>query len=462
MHGTPKPPTDGPEAESRRLRVLYLNTRDSLGADVAVHVSLARAIDRAQARVWVATSMYEAPLGPSVRKALDSIPALTVLPLNLGRPLWGQRGAARLGALLHNVRGVASLARLAWLCRRERIDVIHVTDRPRDALFGLLVARLSGSRCLIHAHTSYDRCTATALTDWALRRADAVVGVSRFTANTYVRDAGLRVDRVYAVHNAVDSRLFPPDVPATERSAMRMRLGVPTDVPLIGCVARLIRWKGQSTLLDTLVTVRHSVPNVRLVLVGVAHDTSPDGQGDYKDYLVRRIAALGLDDAVTFAGFMSPHEMPRLYAALDVLVHPAAEEPFGLVLTEAMASARPVVAVGTGGVPEIIRDGVDGLLVPREQSETMAAAIVRVLRDPALAGRLARAGRERVLEAFSMECQTTAMLAVYRRVAKTRASNTLAVGPSPKRPGKAVREPGDRRTVDTAAEPAAGAITTEH
>lgn len=425
MQGTFGPSTDRVKAGTHSLRVLFLNTRDSLGADVSIHISLARMLNREQTSVWAATSTYEAP-GASARAALESIPELTVLPLDLGRPLMGQQGLAHAAAVVRNTQALACLARLAWLCRRERIDVIHVTERPRDAFFGLLLARLSGSACLIHAHTSYYRHDATRLGDWTLRHADAVVGVSRFTASTFVRDARLPIDRVFALHNAVDSTVFVPDVPIAERTSMRLRLGIPDGVPLIGCVARLSRWKDQATLLDALVAVRRAVPDARLVLAGTSTDSAPDGQGDYKDYLIRRIAALGLADAVTFAGFVAQHEMPAFYAALDVLAHAAIEEPFGLALVEAMASARPVVAVGAGGVPEIIRDGVDGLLVPKGQPAAMAEALMRVLRDPAFSGRLAHRGRQRVCESFSPEGQAATMLAIYRRVA-SRAGGTGAM-----------------------------------
>lgn len=415
----------GAAVGNRSVRVLFLNTRDSLGADVAVHLSLARAIDRAQARVWAATSTYEVP-GATTRAALESIPDLMVLPLDIGRPLSGQRGLARLLALLRNLRAAPSLVQLARFCHRERIDVIHVTERPRDAFFGFLLARLSGSACLIHAHTSYYSHDSNKFGDWLLRHADAVIGVSRFTADTFVRDADLPAERVFAVHNAVDGSIYCPDVPATARCAMRSRLGVPAKVPLIGCVARLSRWKDQATLLDALVAVRRDVPDARLVLAGHVSDLAPDGRGDYKDYLLRRIADLGLGDAVTFAGFVPQNEMPAFYAALDVLAHPSVEEPFGLALVEAMASARPVVAVGAGGVPEIIREGVDGLLVPRAQPEAMAAALVRVLSEPALAKRLADSGCAHVRIAFSPERQATAILAIYRHIVAARVGGKRA------------------------------------
>ncbi len=416
---TPATPAAGTQRGARRLRVLFLNTRDIVGADVAVHLSLARTLDRAHAQVWAATNAYEAP-GASARAALESIPDLIVLPLDLGRPLVGRRGYERAIALVHNGRAAASLARLAWLCRCWRVDIVHVTERPRDARFGLLLARLAGSACLIHAHTGYYRHDATRLGDWTLRHADAVVGVSHFTADTYRHGASLPPGRVFAVHNAVDSAVFRPDAPVAERLDMRARLGVPAGAPLIGCVARLSRWKDQATLLEALVAVRRTVPGARLVLAGANADTSPDGRGNYEDYLARRIGALGLEGAVTFAGFVPHHEMPHVYAALDLLAHPAVEEPFGLAIVEAMASGLPVVAVNAGGVPEIIRDGVDGLLVPRGQPSALAAAITRVLGDTALSARLGRAGRERARTVFTPGSQAAAMLDVYRRVTASR------------------------------------------
>jgi len=403
------------QIETQAIRVLFLNTRDSLGADVAVHLSLARWLDRAQTEVWAATSTYEAP-GSSTLAALRQIPDLTVLPLDLGRPLYGLRGAGRALALLRNVRGAASLARLALQCRRQGIDLIHVTERPRDALFGLLLARVAGCTCLIHAHTSYYRHDATRLFNWTFARADAVVGVSEFTAKTYTQSAGLPEERVFAVHNAVDGACFSPAVPSTARLAMRARFGIPAAAPLIGCVARLSRWKGQAELVEALVAVRQTLPEARLLLAGGTMEAAPDGNGDFRAYLERRVVELGLSDAVIFAGFLPYDEMPAFFGALDVLAHPAVEEPFGLAIVEAMASERPVVAVRAGGVPEIIRDGVDGLLAASNTPDELAVELLRVLGDADLSGRLGRAGRLRVERLFSPRRQAEAMAAVYRRV----------------------------------------------
>jgi glycosyltransferase involved in cell wall biosynthesis len=399
----------------RMVHVLMLNTRDALQADVSVHVSLARALDRRRVRVSVATSAYEAA-GESARAAFASIPYLRLMTCDLGRPLSSARGAGRVAAAARIVRAMVVLVSLAGWCRRNCVDIVHVTERPRDVLFGLILARLAGSRCLIHAHTSYYRYDESRWSNWTLRRAAAVVGVSRFTAGTFVAAGGLPPDRVFAVHNAVDGSRFRSDLPASEELTVRSRLGVPASVPLVGCVARLSRWKDQATLLEAMLMVRNKIPDARLVLAGLAADSSPDGVGDYRDYLHRRVEALGLQGAVTFAGFLPQHEMPSFYAALDVLAHPAVEEPFGLAIVEAMACARPVVAVGAGGVPEIIRHGIDGLLVPVGDASSMAEALSSVLRDEALATRLADSARTRVCTAFTPDLQAATITAIYEQV----------------------------------------------
>lgn len=398
-----------------RIHVLFLSAHGGMGADAAVHVSLAHSLDRREVRVSAATSLREAP-GASPSAAFGAVADLTLLPLELGRTFGTQRGFGRAMAMLHNVRGLASLVWLAGWCRKNKVDVIHVTERPRQVLFGLLLARMAGCASLIQAHTSYSPHDATRFANWRLHQADAVVGVSHFTAGTYQRHANLSPERVFAVHNAVDGGLFRPEAANHDRLAMRHRLGVPADVPVIGCVARLMRWKGQDTLLEAFASVRESLPAARLVLAGLPADCAPDGDGNYRDYLIRRIAALGLGGSVTLPGYIAQSEMPQFYAALDVVAHPAVEEPFGLAVVEAMACLRPLVASGSGGIPEIIRDEVDGLLVPPEQPAALAKAITRLFSNPASAQQMATSARERVLTTFTPELQAQAMLRVYQQV----------------------------------------------
>jgi glycosyltransferase involved in cell wall biosynthesis len=273
---------------------------------------------------------------------------------------------------------------------------------------------------LIHAHTGIYPQEATRFARWRFNAAEAVVGVSRFTAASYVALARVPASRVFAVHNAVDAEQFRPEIANAGRLRMRQRLGLPVDAPLIGCVARLTRWKAQHTLIDAFAVVRQRFPHARLVLPGISGDSAPDDNGTYGDYLVRRSVDLGLGDTVSLPGFLPQRDMPEFYGALDVLAHPSIEEPFGLAVVEAMASERPVVAINGGGIPEIIRDGCDGLLVPAEQPPAMAEAITRLLDNPAFAAQLGQAGRQRVVDSFTPERQAEVMLEVYEHVLSRR------------------------------------------
>src|SRR5213076_11016 len=109
--------------------------------------------------------------------------------------------------------------------------------RPRQTLFGVYVARLAGCALLVHAHTGIYPGEASRLVRWRLNQADALVGVSHFTAESYPRIAGVPANRVFAVHNAVDPRAFGPEVAAAGRASVRRQLGLPPDVPVIACVA---------------------------------------------------------------------------------------------------------------------------------------------------------------------------------------------------------------------------------
>lgn len=167
--------------------------------------------------------------------------------------------------------------------------------------------------------------------------------------------------------------------PAEARAA----LGLPPTGTLIGIVGRLQRWKGIHVLIDALPSVRARYPEVHLVVVGGAHEPEPD----YPAALRAQVARLGLGDVVIFAGFQV--DAPRWMQAMDIIVHASDREPFGIVVIEAMALGKPVVAGAAGGPAEVITPGVDGLLAPFGDAKALAQALLRYLDDPALAARCA-------------------------------------------------------------------------
>ena len=181
---------------------------------------------------------------------------------------------------------------------------------------------------------------------------------------------------------------------------------------LILFVGRLIDWKGVHTLVSSVKKVRDTVRNARLVIVG---------DGPERKSLADRVKELGLEDSVTFTGQVSDEELKDYYSRASVFVLPSITvnnqtEGLGVVLLEAMASGIPVIGSNTGGIPDIIEDKVNGLLVPPGDPDALAEAIIRIFEDRDLADRFREAGLETVKGRFSWDKISDQFIEVYREV----------------------------------------------
>lgn len=187
----------------------------------------------------------------------------------------------------------------------------------------------------------------------------------------------------------------------------------PRRPPTVLFVGRLDARKGLDVLLHAFARVHAAVPSARLVVVGA---------GPGESAARRHIEHLGLAACVVFAGRVSRNELPRFYAGARVFVSPAlGGESFGIVLLEAMASGTPVIASNIAGYDEVVRAGIDGLLVPPGDAHALSAAIIRVLHDDNVAAQFAGAGRSRAAD-FAWETVARRTVAVYAgaRDAQTR------------------------------------------
>lgn len=231
---------------------------------------------------------------------------------------------------------------------------------------------------------------------------------------TSSRAAAARHARAIAIHPGIDVERFAAARPA-HRDAMRASFGVAPDAPLIGIVGRLQPWKGQHVFLRAAARIADAHPGALFVIAG---DAIGGFSAGYPAELRAFAAELGLESRVIFAG--ARDDVPAVLAALDVFVHASIEEPFGIVIVEAMAAGLPVIATRGGGVPEIVTDGIDGYLVECGNDEEMAARITTLLTDPAIASRLAAAGQARARTAFSAARMLDEFTGVLERFAAPR------------------------------------------
>jgi phosphatidyl-myo-inositol dimannoside synthase len=228
----------------------------------------------------------------------------------------------------------------------------------------------------------------------AASRARRVLAVSRFTGRT-IRTAVPQHVPVSLLPPGVDAERFRPGTPDAG-DEIRRRHGIAPGRPLVVCVSRLVRRKGQDVLIDALPAIRRREPDAALLLVG--------GGPDWER--LERLAAESL--TVTFAGEVSDDDLPAYHAAADVFAMPCRSrlaglevEGFGIVFLEAAAAGRPAVAGDSGGAAEAVRDGETGLVVDGRHPGQVAEAIGALLADPHRADAMGKAGRERVERLFT-------------------------------------------------------------
>jgi glycosyltransferase involved in cell wall biosynthesis len=281
--------------------------------------------------------------------------------------------------------------RLARLLRRERIDVLHTHDE-RPLIYGALAACLARGRR--HVHTRHgQRAEITRGQRWLIRLASR--GTGEFVcvsddAGRVAAEHGVPAGKIRTVWNGIDVERFGYCGP---------RPGGPAVL-----VARLSPVKDVDTLLRAAALAVEEQPDFRLEIAG---------DGPCLPALQKLTAELGLDERVTFLGEVG--DVPALLARAGLLVLSSVSEGVSLTLLEGMARGLPVVATRVGGNPEVVADGVTGLLVPPRDPAALARAVLRVWRDSEAARRMGRAGRCRIEEHFDVRRMVARYEALYLR-----------------------------------------------
>ncbi|MGH2427393.1 MAG: glycosyltransferase family 4 protein [Candidatus Limnocylindria bacterium] len=289
---------------------------------------------------------------------------------------------------------VPTSIRLARLVRRERIQLINSHHRYA-ALIGRLVARLTGTRLVSTIHeirNDQRRLTAAGMGERLIVLSQAV---ERHAIERYGVDPG----RIRVIPMGME---MPVELTAVQRRALLDELGIGSETPLIGCVARLRKRKGQRYLLEALASVTSTHPDVCLLLIG---------DGEDRAELEERTRQLGLSGHVKFLG--ARNDVSDLIALCQFTVLPSLQEEFGIVLLESLVHGRPVVASSVGGIPEIVTTGEHGLLVPPADSERLADAIKHLLGQPRVTAAMGERGRRLVAERYSMAAFIEATERVY-------------------------------------------------
>lgn len=365
-------------------KILYLSNSGSIGGGGEISLTLLlRGLDRT--RFSPTLVLPERGRLEDVARALDIPVRIVNIP-----PL--RHAAAPL-----RVMGAAD--RLARLIRQEGVELLHVNATARGALPAALAARRAGIPAVWHVRI----LDSEGVLDRVMFSIyPKIITNSDATGEKFRRFDGRR-KKVVTVHNPVDLESFRPTAPDEK---LRAAFGAAPGDVLVGVVGRLVEFKGHRYLIEAADAIARECGagecRMKFVIVG---------DGPLMEECRRRASESAAADGIVFTGHRD--DVAAVMNALDIFVLPSVEEHFGRVVIEAMACEKPVVATRAGGVPEIIEDGVSGLLVEPCDSAALACALKALAGDSARRAEVGRAARARAERAFSLPKHVEAVQNIY-------------------------------------------------
>ncbi len=324
-------------------------------------------------------------------------------PLGSYRP--GRKSVGEM--LAFPIRSLVCGLKLARVVTRRGIRLIYING-PRSLPAGVLAARLTRTPSIFHLHRTLTRRSDVLITGRAAAHVTRILAVSQAAADSLVRTNPHLAARTQVIYNPLRS-------PARTTSSELANAAPSASGPVVGMVGRITPQKGQLVMLRATALLRESWPNLEIVFVGAPEQGSARDVA-YLRELNAEITRLGLGDNVHWAGFQE--NLDSYYARFDAVAIPSIEaEGFSLVALEALTWGVPAVASRGGGIEEILRDGVSGLLVPPGDEKALAVALARVLGDAKLRTRLVAGTRTSLDERFSPEKFRTAIRGIISELA---------------------------------------------
>lgn len=396
---------------ARPVRVLYIDHTAKIGGGEMALLNLVRHLD--PERVDPVVLLFED--GPLAERLAPTVEThVLALDATVSKAQKGSLGLGSLTQLKAVWLTLRHIMHVATVARDLKVDLIHTNSLKADIIGGL-AGRLAGIPVIWHVRDrispDYLPSSVVHLFRFLCRTIPQfVIANSRATLET-VQLKGRRPSA--AIGSGVDlgSRY---EALTREQKTAEIPSSAPLTInrtPRIGLVGRISPWKGQHIFLQAAAQILQRYPEARFELIGAALFA----EREYEDSLHELCRTLNITSSVEFVGFVE--DVQARVEELDIFVHASTTgEPFGQVIVEAMAGAKPVVATNGGGVPEIVVDGVTGILVPMGEVARMAEAVEFLLENPELAHQMGQRGRQRVLEHFTIQKSASMVQDVYRQV----------------------------------------------
>ena len=281
--------------------------------------------------------------------------------------------------------------KLARHLRKSKINILHLHN-PTALFYGTLAGKIARTPCIIYTEHGRDFSSSFKVkiaNSLLSRMVDRVVVVAEHGKRYLVEHEGVNEKKIIKIYNGIDSKKFGT---RQEVTLIRRELGITDDQSVIGIVARLDPIKNHACLIKAMKTVAARLPTAVLLVIG---------DGSLRTELESLTTNLGLQGHIKFLGARS--DIPELLSVLDVFVLSSFSEGLSLTLIEACAAAKPIVATNVGGNAEIVKHQSNGLLVPSDQPEDLARAILEILPHDAKAKLMGEKGRKKFEEEFMLD-----------------------------------------------------------
>ncbi len=302
---------------------------------------------------------------------------------------------------------ISTLARIIDLIRRERIDILHLHNSP-GALWGTIASQLgrTGTPIVRTEHRPFlpDNLPVVyrMLYPFLTKRARKIICVCNAVRESFADRFPDLAERYVTVYNGIQLEPFEHLPP---KNYCRKLFKLPADVYLVGTVGRLVPVKNHLGLISAFHEIKQRVPDVHLAIAG---------EGELKDIIMTHAGDLRLTDSISIVP--TTPDVAQFYGALDLFILPSHSEGLPLTVLEALATGLPVIASAVGGIPEIITDGANGCLVPRDSTPALVDKTVDLLLDRTKASCMGAAGRETVERRFTAARMVTAIESIYDEV----------------------------------------------
>mgnify|MGYP001145837454 CR=1 FL=1 len=322
------------------------------------------------------------PGGGELEKQLNSM-KIKVYPLKGGESSWK----------------LSQVSDLVEIIKKQNVHVVHT----HASFSGRVAGKLTGCKIIMTRHGlsrgnsgAVKRIIVNLLSKFFTHK---IIAISRAVKINLI-ESGVPANMIKTIYNGIDLTVYRNSHPT-----LRKHLGVTSDIPIIGIVARLVWEKGYEYAIKAMPRVLEKFPKAILVIIGDGPQEKP---------LKKLCMDLDITDSVIFMGFQNNVE--NLAIDFDVFVLPSVSEGLGLALLEAMALEKPVITTEVGGIPEVVKNGINGLLVPPENEMLLAENIIKILTSEEMANSLAVQAKDTVYEKFSADNMASETMEVYEQI----------------------------------------------